>query len=137
MFLSNTTIVNIQARINTQILREEVTLIAVHQYRGEIIARLKLNDLDVAVYLEPRTGTNVGDQIADALRWSTYYCMADIYAGRECDDEAERILAIWPKQPEAVNVTAIRPQVTPQSAQADTLAAGVAKLNEKFGGRRK
>ena len=154
MFLSDITITNIQNRVNTQVLRNEVKVVAIHQHRGQIIARLKFDDEDIGCVLESKEGQNLADAIADVIRFNAYYRMADIYSGLECDDEAESILALWPLD-QGATVQQLRPtevisaqtftkdipgaRIATPRQQADkpvVPSADITALNQKFGGRR-
>lgn len=154
MFLSDITITNIQNRVNTQILRNDLKVVAIHQHRGQIIARLKYDDADIACVLESKEGRNLADGIADVIRFEAYYTMADIYSGLECDDEAEAILKLWPLD-QGATVQQLRPAEvvatpaftrdipgarisTPRPAESKPVVSrsDIDALNQKFGGRR-
>lgn len=133
MFLNNTTIQNIQTRLNTQVLRSDAVIMGIYQARGITAVRMTIDATDVVAIIESIDGF-LADHIADAIRWQSYYHMSDIYAGLECDDEAERILHIWPET-DGRNVSQLRPQGV--ADQPLDIKAASLKLQEKFGGRRK
>lgn len=136
MFLSNETIANINTQLRAMILRSDVvTVTAICQLHGEFYVRYTTDGEDRLSVTHPQAGQRISDLIADAVRWSDYMLMNEIYSGAENTEEATAALRIWPAtagnnvQPFA----AVAEKVRPFAASAEKLN----ELAERFGGHQR
>lgn len=143
MFLSATTITNINKQLKDMILRTDVVEVkAICQIQSGIFARCTLDGQDVVTVLHNKPGDRISDLVADAVRWQDYMLMEEVYSGQECVEEVEDILRIWP-QTDGSNVKQLTPGVSKTEQANMDIALG--KLADKFntfgkaatGGKRK
>lgn len=132
MFLSATTITNINKQLKDMILRTDVVEVkAICQIQSGIFARCTLDGQDVVTVLQSKPGDRISDLVADAVRWQDYMLMEEVYSGQECVEEVDDILRIWP-QTDGSNVKQLVPGVSAE--EQARLANAMGNLVDKFNG---